>query len=408
MASLSVRQRIVMYLEKYRNNDPNNIYDIPWDLTQDGIAAGLRISRAHASVELGKLMDMGKVEERLTHIKNGKVKRKTYYLTPLGKENADDIRRFAAEEGIDLDSVLDLKRKDPTILLEDLIPEDRYALGCACAFDVPVPISYLPKTSRLVIPTNPDGMTVISPVLRDNILSAAGDEERAAWHGFAANYWFDRKVKQDDDYYECVHELLYHYVESGRNRDACKLISSEMYYLINSIDDQLHDTLKKVEPVERYAPDVLTVMIAVCLDYGEDREAMRRIEDLGRYDEDLASVCLFDLCWKNGEKDRAKTCISDAKDRNPLAGVRWASVLRDEGRYAEAREFLESVRGVTGTDYDNFAVKKFTELSLIDMAEGRYEDAYTRLSKARATVNSKYCNQRFSALERELRSKLKI
>ena len=91
-----------------------------------------------------------------------------------------------------------------------------------------------------------------------------------------------------------------------------------------------------------------------------------------------------------------------------MAGVRWASLMREEGKYKEARELLESIKGVYNTEYDNFQVEKFIELARIDSAEGRYDDAYQRLSKVRASFNNAVFNKRLNALEKELKAKLSI
>lgn len=407
MTTLSIGQRVVMHLDRFKTLDTGDVYNIPWDLTQDGIAAALRISRAHASIELKKLKDAGKVDEKLSHVKNGKVKRKTYFLTPLGLSNVSAIVEFANKERIDIASLLDMKRQDPVILLEELSKEDRFALGCACAFGGPVPVSVLPPTKNLTIPSDVNGNTVISDRLRENILNTVDDDERAQWHGFAANYWLDRKIKRSDDYYECIHELLYHYIESGRNFDACKLVSGELYYFINSIDDQLYDLLKKIKVIKNRR-DVFVSIIETCLEYDDYKGAEDGIRNLSEYDENAALTYMFDLEMKRGDRTKAVGCIEAIKDDYPMAGIRWASVLREDGRYDDARKFVESIKGIKGTEYDNFALEKFVELARIDSAEGRYGDAYQRLCKARATVNNKTYNKRFNSLERELKARLGI
>ena len=408
MASLSVKQKTLIYLNRYKSFDPSNTYNAPWELTQDGIANALCISRAHASIILGQLKNESKAEERMSHIKNGKTKRKAYYITPAGMEEAARIIDYAIKEEINIDSIIDAKRQDPVLLLEGLSGSDRYALGCACAFCMPMPASSLPPIRNMSLPTDIDGNIVIDPELRDKVLASGNDEERAEWHGYAANYWFDRKLKKGDDYYECLHELLFQYVRSGRNRDACKLVSNELYYFINSIDDQLHDTVKNIRPVEKYAKDVLMLGISVCLEYDENDECRELIEKLKAIDGDCASSFIFDLEMKLGDRAAAEAAISGTKGRDPMAKIRWASLLRMDGRYQEARELLMSIKDITGTELDNFQLEKFIELARIDAAEGHYDEAYQRLSKARATVKNAIYDRKFKALEKELKLKLRI
>ena len=249
----------------------------------------------------------------------------------------------------------------------------------------------------------------MSDELRKDFLDYVDDEERASFHGYAADYWFEKKVKKAEDYFECIHELLYQYVESGRNRDACKLISSEVYYFINSIDDELRDTVRKVRPIERYEKDILMLSIEICLDYGDMDEADALIRRMSEIDSDCASIYRFDYEMKQGNKEAAKSVIAGIWQSYPLAGIRWASILREEGKYDEAREVLESIKGMMyDTELPNLQIEKFIELARIDIAEGRCENAYMRLSKARASVNKDVFNRKLNTLERELKAKLKV
>ncbi len=407
MASLSVKQKALIFLNKYKSLDSGDVYNTPWELTQDGVANALCISRAHASIVLNQLKDEGRVEEKITHIRSGKVRRKSYFILPAGMEEASKLLETAKKEGVDLGFILDSKKQGISIAIEKLSESDRYAIGCACAFSTPVQTSILPQFKNVSIPVDINGYVQIDKDLRNNIMASATDEEKASWHGYAANYWFDKKLENGKDFYECLHELLYHYVESGRNRDACKLISSDLYYFINSIDDQLHDTVKKVRPVDRFRTDVLVLSIEVCLDYGELDEAEALIKELSAIDIDCASVYVFDLEMKKGDRDAALAAISDSKGRYPMATIRWASVLREDGKYQEAKDVLFSVKSQS-YDSPNFELEKFIELAMIDSAEGHYSDAYQRLSKAKATVNNSVINKRFNALEKELKARLDI
>ena len=409
MTSLSVKQKALVFLYKYRSYDRNDIYNTPWELTQDGVAGAVGVSRAHASIVLNQLKEEGNVEEKITHIRNGKTKRKSYFITPSGMEEGEMIIDLANKEKIDITYLLDSKKGSYNINIDGLSEGDRFAFGCACAFDMPVDQSILPPVTGVTLPTDMNGKVSIDEGLRKKFLESVSDEERASFHGYAANYWFDKKLKKADDFYECIHELLYHYVESGRNRDACKLISSEVYYFINSIDDELHDTVKKVGPVEKYGKDVLMLSIDICLEYGEMDEADALIKKLSEVNSDCASTYRFDYEMRQGNRDAARAAIADIWQSYPMAGIRWASLLRDEGKYEEARRTLDSIKGAMyDMELANFQIEKYVELARIDSAEGRYEDAYQRLSKARASANNAVFNKKLNALEKELKAKLNV
>lgn len=408
MSSLSVKQKALIFLNKYKAYDKSDIYNTPWELTQDGISGAICVSRAHASIVLNQLKNEDKVEEKITHIRNGKIKRKSYYLTPLGMEEAAKVLEFAAKEKIDVSDILDSKKHGSGIDPDKLNKGDRFALGCACAFNMAIDPSALPPVTNITLPTDISGKVTFDEDYRKRVLESANDEERAEWHGYAANYWFDKKVKRAEDFYECLKELLYQYVESGRNRDACKLISGETYYFINSIDDELHDIIGKIKPVGKYEKDILMLSIEICLEYDEMDEADTLVKRLAELDSDCASAYVFDIEKKKGNKEAAKVAIKDNWKAYPMAGIRWASLLREEGKYKEARELLESIKGIYDTEYDNFQVEKFIELARIDSAEGRYDDAYQRLSKVRASFNNAVFNKKLNALEKELKAKLSI
>ena len=409
MTSLSVKQKALVFLYRYRTYDRNDIYNTPWELTQDGVAGAVGVSRAHASIVLNQLKNEGNVEERMTHIRNGKTKRKSYFITPLGMEEGEMIIGLANKEKIDIAYLLDSRKKGYDISFDNLSGGDRFALGCACAFNMPVDRSVLPPMTALNLPTDMDGRISVSEELRKDFLGSVGEEERASYHGYAANYWFDKKLKKEEDFYECLHELLYQYVECGRNRDACKLISSEVYYFINSIDDQLHDTVKKVRPIEKYERGCLMLSIEICLEYDETDEADAFIKRLSEIDSDCASTYRFDYEMKLGNRDAAKAAIEKTWQSYPMAGIRRASLLREDGKYDEARRTLDSIKGTMyDADLANFQIEKFVELARIDSAEGHYEDAYQRLSKTRASANNASFNRKLNALERELKAKLKV
>jgi hypothetical protein len=143
--SLTVGERIVLQLAQFSKYIDS--YDAPLDVSQDGIAAALRISRAHAAIELKKLKDGNEVIEKLVHIKRGKTKRKVYFLTPLGEGRGKRIRQFAESEGIDIQPFLDLKKCKGPELWAALDDQQRSVLAQACVFRRPFAREALPETS---------------------------------------------------------------------------------------------------------------------------------------------------------------------------------------------------------------------------------------------------------------------
>ena len=65
-------------------NPEQHEYVAPFCLTQDGIAEGVGISRAHVSLVLNDLVGRELVESRLVHIVDGSRRRKVYLVTGKG------------------------------------------------------------------------------------------------------------------------------------------------------------------------------------------------------------------------------------------------------------------------------------------------------------------------------------
>jgi len=411
MTNLSVKQKALIFLNKFKSLDTTDIYNTPWELTQDGVANALCISRAHACIVLNQLKSEDMVEEKITHIKNGKIRRKSYFILPAGMEEASNLLKMAEKENIDLSFILDSKKKGINVSLDKLSESDRYALGCACAFNSPVQMSILPQFKNVSIPADVNGYVQIE--LRDKVLNSADDEERASWHGYAANYWFDRRLaekKHIEGYFDCIHGLLYQYVESGRNRDACKLIrGDDLFNFVNTITDQLHDIMMKVRPEGKYAKEVLMLSISTHLEYGEIEEAERDAQELKKIDSTCASVYIFDIEMLKGNKDAAEKAIADTWQKDPMAAVRKASLLREDGKLKEARDLLMSINwGIYDEGFSNFEMDKFIELARIDCAEGHYDDAYQRLSKTEYTIKDAKYGAKFLALKKKVMKKLNI
>lgn len=388
MDTLSIGQKIIMHLDRYRMTDPTDIYNIPWDTTQDGIATSLRISRAHASIELKKLREKEKVDERQTHIRGGKVKRKSYLLTPLGAEDVSKIRDFAEKEGIDINALLDLKRQDANILLNDLSADDAFALGCACAFRIPMPIEALPKSKKSIVPVDVTGSTVIDEKLRNNILSAATDEQKSSWHSYAADYWIEKRGMFDE--IERIHERVYHLVESGREREACKMIAGNMYDLIYTANDDLHDTLMKITRIpEQQAVDVLSTRIEIDLNSDDLDDAEGTITKLSEYDRHSAILYSAILESQKGHPDEALGILSPFMKEDTLAALYAARIFIQQNEYDRARRSIDSVGSLAGGSDYNIGIEKFVLLAQIEKHEGRVQDAYSHLMKARASVPDK-------------------
>ena len=97
--SLTVSERIMYHLSSFVKYEDK--YEVPFHLTQDGISGSCGISRAHAAIELKKLRASGLVDERLSHVRRGKTRRKVYLLSHAGKARATAILQYVRDNDID-------------------------------------------------------------------------------------------------------------------------------------------------------------------------------------------------------------------------------------------------------------------------------------------------------------------
>jgi len=95
---LTVSERILYHLSHYLKFEDK--YESPFDVTQDGISQACGISRAHAAIELKKLKAAGIIDERLSHVRRGKARRKVYFLTFAGKAKATDVVQYVKDNDI--------------------------------------------------------------------------------------------------------------------------------------------------------------------------------------------------------------------------------------------------------------------------------------------------------------------
>src|SRR5207245_3374688 len=94
LPSVTVGERILVHLSGFLRHAES--YECPVDMTQDGIATALSLSRAHVALELKRLKSTGKVQERMAHVANARSRRKEYELTPAGHEISRRTRGYAA------------------------------------------------------------------------------------------------------------------------------------------------------------------------------------------------------------------------------------------------------------------------------------------------------------------------
>lgn len=72
-------------------------WEVPFDVTQEGIAGSIGIARCNVSRAMKKLTEKKFIEEKIAHVKGAERRRKVYFLTHPGHTSADQIYRYLAD-----------------------------------------------------------------------------------------------------------------------------------------------------------------------------------------------------------------------------------------------------------------------------------------------------------------------
>jgi tetratricopeptide (TPR) repeat protein len=378
---VTIGERIILHLAQYSKFKDD--FDAPIDVSQDGIAEALRISRAHAAIELKKLKESTLVEERIAHIRRGSTKRKVYYLNKAGEDKANSLKAYADREGIEIRPLLDLKKCQGPELWASLEPIYHPILTQACIFRKPFKRSTLPETSISLFPEDKNGMVDIPELLKVSIPQLAEKSELKQYHSFAADYW----LKEGDH-----RERLYHLIQSGRVKEAEMMVASKGPELLSHPDKDLYDLLSViVAPAEKYATRI----------YIAQGEAAR-----GSLQFDKALASAERLMNRTSQADRkAGTCLkartlmdkgdleesipyylaarSMAVPTDTMLECDYAEALTRLRRFEEAHQCLDKlmVNGIKGMDPENLELVYF-QLGSVLFRSGNSNDAIRYLSKA--------------------------
>ncbi len=87
---LTVAEKILLHLQEHGKYE--EMFEVPYSLTQNGIAEVVKARRSYVSQATKELIEKGLVEDRLSHVKGEGRRRKAYFLTPSGKQAEKRVR----------------------------------------------------------------------------------------------------------------------------------------------------------------------------------------------------------------------------------------------------------------------------------------------------------------------------
>ncbi len=96
-SSITYKEKVLLYLERFETIDREDNKEKPEDITQKGIAENLNISRTHVSRIVKKLGREDYIEEKRSSVKGHNKRLKTYFLTRKGSEKVDELKKALSE-----------------------------------------------------------------------------------------------------------------------------------------------------------------------------------------------------------------------------------------------------------------------------------------------------------------------
>lgn len=125
MRICTVIERILLHLNNYKVKDKS--FEVPYAVTQSGIADNLGISRAHVSREIRRLREEKKdiIKEDLRHVKGLNKKRKVYFLSSEGVKKVNEIKKGIKNEKIKIrldEGIKEIELDDVDKYVDDPFP----------------------------------------------------------------------------------------------------------------------------------------------------------------------------------------------------------------------------------------------------------------------------------------------
>ena len=402
----TIRERALLHLNRFPDMTPNEMFNVPFDLTQDGIASVLGISRAHASLELKKLKELGKVDEWQAHIKGSGTKRRVYYLLPEGIAEAEMlIKRFEAS-GIAVDALLDMKRCDPGIMWESLSAKDKETFGLSCVFRVQIPRKTLPEMNTGVIPVDFYGLTCISDAVREKYLSLADPEKAKTWHSRAADWWMDNEEDGDND-----QERLYHLVKAGRNTEACKFVLKRSEKFLENPNEDLLAIVKEMTVIPKYTKSIYNIRAKIALECADANDAFACADVLTDPLTNDADIIRAEAYMLSGDAEKGFVLASSLFEKEPSsrAALIAAKCLFRMKRYDEASDLLASSCEVLSNNNDATSIDEILMLRAgIAYDRGKTDESLSYLSKAKKVSRKNRTKERIDAFTKNIKNGKKV
>jgi len=336
MKEITNHDRISAHLFRYNYIRSDIEFDAPFEITQDGIAMGIGVSRGHSNIILRRMEENNEIIVGLSSIKdsNRSAKRKIYLLSEYGKNLFKARVKELKESGTDIE---DLVKGIDRYRLEDIrrITGDRMDdLGCMAVLRIKVRKEDVPLESPLV-PIIRQSYAVMKDSIRKTIITEASPIEIRKWHSKAADWCMDH----DAD----IKERLHHLVSSFRDREAMRIARNQKYLLMDNPDQDLSDSLGALA-LRSERSDIIETATRIALEVGDLQMADDLSAKLLHIDPPKGRGLRCELLLKRSQSEEALTLARYHYNGDVDTGLVLGMCLLETSHFEDAIECLERTK----------------------------------------------------------------
>jgi hypothetical protein len=336
MKEITNHDRISAHLFRYNYIRSDIEFDAPFEITQDGIAMGIGVSRGHSNIILRRMEENNEIIVGLSSIKdsNRSAKRKIYLLSEYGKNLFKARVKELKESGTDVE---DLVKGIDRYRLEDIrrITGDRMDdLGCMAVLRVKVRKEDVPLESPLV-PIIRQSYAVMKDSIRKIIITEASPIEIRRWHSKAADWCMDH----DAD----IKERLHHLVSSFRDREAMRIARKQKYMLMDNPDQDLSDSLGALA-LRSERSDIIETATRIALEVGDLQMADDLSAKLLHIDPPKGRGLRCELLLKRSQSEEALTLARYHYNGDVDTGLVLGMCLLETSHFEDAIECLKRTK----------------------------------------------------------------
>jgi DNA-binding MarR family transcriptional regulator len=340
MHEVNLHERVLIHLRKYHGISVTEDRISPYEITQDGISMALGISRNHASVILGRMVENGDVTfvvSRIRHSESG-MRRKAYSLTQQGVERYESMVGRLEDEGMEVrDLLLPNNVNYFSGEMLDSIPEkDMDIIGMVAVMRNHVNRNELPGYVPANMPFDGKGNVMMKTETRKRLIGRTNETVLRRWHSLAAD-WCAVHCRD-------VRERVLHLVMAGRRMEAERLIDRNRFLLMdNPSEDIVPQLLEISRDTGRTTVPYVAAMVSIRrMMISEARVAISHLE---RLDVHLANTMKAELELAKGDCLKAIEIVSDSCRADADTCLVLGKSMMLAHRLDEALYYLRESRG---------------------------------------------------------------